>query len=85
MSRSYKYHSYAKMCADSNKKAKITANKKFRRESKALIKQDKEPLHDLDEVSDTWDFPSDGLAYYIDKKDIKWGDPDEIYRKTLQK
>ena len=49
----------------SNKQDKQIANKKFRRKSKLNIRDlDKDIPYDLDEVSDTWNFRSDGLAHY---------------------
>ena len=67
MSRSRKKHPYIKHSVKSNKKSKIFAHKSFRAREKAC-------LHKLEfievfpkymrEVSDTWSFPSDGLACY---------------------
>lgn len=49
----------------SNKQDKQIANRKFRRKSKVDIHNiDKEPLHSLKEVSNTFSFASDGLAFY---------------------
>jgi len=50
----------------SDKRDKILANKKFRRRTKIAINSRREeniPTR-MREVSDTWDFCSDGLAYY---------------------
>lgn len=50
----------------SDKKDKTIANKKFRRRTKTTIDSGREedvPTK-MREVSDTWDFSSDGLAYY---------------------
>lgn len=62
MSRSYKHNPFLKW-ANSNKKDKIAAHKKFRRLSKHS--PDKAPIY-MREVSDTWSFASDGLAFYHD-------------------
>lgn len=50
----------------SDKRDKIIANKKFRRRTKIAISSRREeniPTM-MREVSDTWDFCSDGLAHY---------------------
>lgn len=50
----------------SDKRDKIIANKKFRRRTKIAINSEREeniPTM-MREVSDTWDFCSDGLAHY---------------------
>lgn len=76
MSRSYKYHSFDTWCYGSNKKDKVTVNRRFRRLNKLRVKSDREPLYKLNEISDTWNFNTDGLAFYISKKDYfqhhKW-------------
>ncbi len=78
MSRSRKYHTFIKICgSDSNKKDKTIANRKFRKINKLRIKVDKEPLHNLKEISNTYCFNSDGLAFYISKKEY------EQYRNLL--
>lgn len=49
----------------SNKQDKQIANRKFRRKSKIDIHYiDKELAHSLKEVSNTFNFASDGLAFY---------------------
>jgi len=68
MSRSIRRHPFIKFSGRSDKKSKTLAHKRFRA-------REKECLHQLDiievfpkfmrEVSDTWSFPSDGLAYYV--------------------
>lgn len=68
MSRSRKKHSAAKIHGNSDKRSKQIANRKFRhREHLALIK---ERFHDLPnhirEVSNTYNFASDGLAHWMD-------------------
>lgn len=62
MSRSYKHNPFHKWAA-SNKKDKIAAHRKFRRVSKH--NPNKAPIY-MREVSDTWSFASDGLAFYHD-------------------
>ena len=57
---------------DSDKKDKQSANRSFRRSNKMDAKEstlegeDRFKYHDIREVSDTWDFRSDGLSYYLD-------------------
>lgn len=60
----------------SDKKDKIAANKLFRRISKIILKTGNENIpSSIREVSDTWDFSSDGLATY-------WKDlPEKFMRK----
>ncbi len=50
----------------SDKKDKIFANKQFRRKTKEALKSGKEEKipKKMKEVSDTWNFNSDGLAIY---------------------
>ena len=49
----------------SDKKSKTAANKLFRRVSRAILKTGNENIpSSIREVSDTWDFSSDGLAVY---------------------
>ena len=77
MSRSYKKHPFTTFaCHVSNKLDKSIANRLFRRISKKKLKQGEEPLHSLKEISDTWNFDSDGLAYYH---------PKEYYDRLLDK
>ena len=72
MSRSIKKRPFISICKyDSNKWSKTQANKKFRHLSKIKLASDKEPPIRLKEVSDVWDFPSDGLAYYVSIKDYE--------------
>lgn len=73
MSRSYKKHPGISFVSYlSNKKDKIIANRLFRRISKILLKQGKEPKHNLKEVSDTYNFASDGLAHWENDLDKKY-------------
>lgn len=75
MSRSRKKHPYIKICGgDSDKKARTIANRKLRRLNKVKLHLD---LTDgvykvLREVSDTWNFPSDGLAWYQSNCKPEW-------------
>lgn len=65
MSRSYKKHPYiCCACYKSNKRDKTLANRIFRHRTLQNIRSGKEPLYSLKQVSDTYNFPSDGLAYY---------------------
>lgn len=52
----------------SNKKDKVIANRLFRRISRLKLKKGEESLNSIREVSDTWNFDSDGLAYYFPKQ-----------------
>jgi hypothetical protein len=74
MSRSYKKHPYIKYGGDSDKKYRTIANKKLRRVNKLKLIQDPEDgnFKILREVSDTWEFPSDGLAYYTKNCKKEW-------------
>lgn len=92
MSRSHKYHTFATICRGRNKKAKRIANRKFRRINNLAIKHNLDKLlYKLREVSNTYNFPTDGLAYYQNPKEWKrymyYTDEElkEIYRKILQK
>lgn len=95
MSRSHKYHTFGTICRGRNKKAKRTANRKFRRINNLAIKHNLDKLlYKLKECLDTWDFPTDGLAYYQNPKEWKkfrmWRDMSdeelkEIYRKLMSK
>ena len=87
MSRSYQHYAlrnkfkeayWAAVCYFSNKKDKKLANQRFRTKNKHLIKklmkEDPDEInfhYRLREISNTWDFSSDGLAYhhYIDTDD----------------
>ena len=61
-----------KIGGDSDKKDKTIANKKFRRASNidahlsAINEEDMFRYNDLKDISNTYDFSSDGLAYYVD-------------------
>lgn len=57
-----------KIGGDSDKKDKRVANRKFRRYSRiCLYIEDFDKLpNSIRDVSDTWNFRSDGLAYYMD-------------------
>lgn len=95
MSRSHKYHTFATICRGRNKKDKRIANRKFRRINNLAIKYNLDKLlYRLRECSDTWNFPTDGLAYYQDPKEWKrfrmWRDISdeelkEIYRRLMSK
>lgn len=69
----------------SNKKAKVLTNQKFRSKSKRLLKNaiksnsydDMENVYKQREVSNVWDFPSDGLARYH-VYDESWTDYDKM-------
>lgn len=54
--------------AESEKKDKVFAHRKFRRASKVKIKSNGEPPVNLNEVSDIWNFAKDTKRYY-DKED----------------
>jgi len=65
MSRSYKKSpaggaTYAK----SEKKDKQMGNRKFRRVSKQLITQGKDPLYDMNQVITLWDMDKDGHIWH---------------------
>lgn len=62
MSRSYKHNPFLKW-ADSNKRDKVEAHRRFRRKAKNNLEN--APIY-MREVSDTWSFASDGLAWYHD-------------------
>lgn len=65
MSRSFKHTTISGITtACSEKKDKQLANRRFRRISKHQVKIDAEPLIDLDEISDIWDFQKDGKRYF---------------------
>lgn len=72
-----KYGTFVKICGVSDKKDKRLANRKFRRYSKIDIydPENDNIVHDLKEVSDVYDFNSDGLAVYINfSQRSKWCD-----------
>lgn len=74
MSKSFKKRPYIKYGGDSDKKSRTIANKKLRKINKQILKRDPESgeFKLLREVSDTWDFASDGLAYYSKNCKKEW-------------
>ena len=65
MSRSYKNTTISAITtAQSDKKDKQLANRRFRRISKHRVKIETEPLVNLNEVSDIWNFQKDGKRYF---------------------
>ena len=73
MSRSIAKHNKIKCASNiSDKLDRSKANRKLRRIVKTLLKMGKEFFPLLREVSDPWDFPSDGLAHYFPIKGTKW-------------
>lgn len=73
MSRSKAKHpKISWVCYFSNKKDKRIANRLFRRISKFLMRQNKEPLHSLKECSNTYNFDSDGLPHWENNLDKKY-------------
>lgn len=89
MSRSYKKPYACWVCYFSNKKDKRIANKKFRRINRILTKINPDKLkHRLKEVSNTYNFASDGLACYVGNSRLaksKDFEDKEIFRKWIQK
>lgn len=95
MSRSHKYHMFATLCGGSNKKDKRIANRKFRRINNLAVKHNLDKLlYKLRECSNTWNFTTDGLAYYQNPKEWKrfrmWREVSdeelkEMYRKLMSK
>ena len=81
---------YLKWCGKSDKKDKRIANRKFRRqehieEKATLIEgEDKFKTTDIKDISNNWDFSSDGGAgYMLFNKTTRWRDPikqEEQYR-----
>ena len=66
MSRSYKHTTISAITtAQSEKRDKQLANRRFRRISRHRVKIEREPLIDLDEISDIWDFQKDGKRYFF--------------------
>jgi hypothetical protein len=72
MSKSARKHPFIKIGGRSDKEYKVIAHRKFRsRERRCLHRLEAEKPSDemfplfMREVSDTWSFPSDGLAYYM--------------------
>lgn len=74
MSRSYKKSPHLKYSGKSDKRSRTVANKKLRRINKLKLIQDPEggDYKILREVSDTWNFASDGLAYYTKNCKKEW-------------
>ena len=96
MSRSHKYHTFGTVCGGSNKKDKKIANKKFRRTNTLAVKYNlNKLLYKLRECSNTYNFNTDGLAYYMNPKDWRkfriWREAlsdeelKEVYRKLMSK
>lgn len=89
MSRSYKKPYACYVCYFSNKKDKRRANRKFRRINKILTKINPDNLkYRLKEVSNVWNFSSDGLAYYVGNSRLLRSNDfvdREIFRKWIQK
>lgn len=66
MSRSFKHTTISGITtATSEKRDKQLANRRFRRISKHRVRIDAEPLIDLNEISDPWDFQKDGKRYFF--------------------
>ena len=66
MSRSFKHTTISGITtATSEKRDKQLANRRFRRISRHRVKIDEEPLIDLNEISDPWDFQKDGKRYFF--------------------
>ena len=74
MGKSKKKHHYIKYGGDSDKKYRTIANRKLRKINKLRLKKDPESgeFKILREVSDTWNFASDGLAYYQSNCKKEW-------------
>ena len=73
MSKSYiKYPVMSYVDYNSNKFARSFANRSLRRINKSKLQKEQETFEPslLREVSDTWDFPSDGLPMYINRKTV---------------
>lgn len=65
MSRSFKHTTISAITtAQSEKRDKQLANRRFRRVSRHRIKIEAEPLIHLNEVSCLWDFQKDGKRYF---------------------
>ena len=81
---------YLKICGISDKKDKITANRKFRRKEREearrtlIEEEDNFETTDIKDVSNIWNFRSDGGAHYIGFNQFKkWRRPiekEEQYR-----
>ena len=73
MSKSKVKHNKMKCSPDiSNKKDRSNANRKLRRIARILIKKGEEVLPNLRDISDPWNFTSDGLATYTPIIGTKW-------------
>lgn len=72
MSRSYKKNSIEKW-SDSDNYGKRKANRKFRRKDRHKDYEDEYVIlhHKVREVSDNWDWSSDGHKEYIPNKKIR--------------
>lgn len=65
MSRSFKHTTISAITtAQSEKRDKQLANRRFRRISKHRVRIDAEPLVHLNEISNIWDFQKDGKRYF---------------------
>lgn len=84
MSRSRKKNPFCKIAGNSDKKDKSLANRKFRRLTKVKINTDTDLPMRLKEVSNTWSFSSDGLAYRIRCASSN-KEEDKIYVKKLMR
>jgi hypothetical protein len=66
MSRSFKHTTISGITtATSEKRDKQLANRRFRRISRHRVRIDEEPLINLNEISDPWDFQKDGKRYFF--------------------
>ena len=74
MSRSYKKSKFYNIFAghDSDKDDKVRAHKKFRRKTKEKIALNKELPNSLREVSEIWDFSSEGVFIYAPEENPKY-------------
>lgn len=66
MSRSYLKHPHLKY-GKSDKKDRTIANKRYRHRCSILLRVGEEHFPNVREITDTWDFASDGLATYCGK------------------
>ena len=65
MSRSYKKSPAGGCgCSPSEKEDKQRGNRKFRRISKQLINQGKEPLYNINQAIPLWEMAKDGHVWY---------------------
>lgn len=65
MSRSFKHTTISAITtAQSEKRDKQLANRRFRRISRHRVRIEAEPLIHLNEISDVWDFQKDGKRYF---------------------